>query len=281
MVTQAQIDQLKWYHDFDFPGNLRARMTDRENAAYFRLLWSFIHDQTAVIDVRGKSVLDVGCWDGYFSFLAEERGAARVLAVDDFSQNWGSTESFMLARTLKNSSVELMPDVSVYRLSERIREQFDVIFFFGVYYHLYSPFHALSELRARCHEQSLVLIEGEHIPNEAEAFARYRLDQPRLSKFVPTTRLLCDLLHASYFEVKSIARLGDLELVQKLKRSEPQDLLRVAAFAVKRKAAPSPAAMDLKTDHIFIVAQPFVRKNSFHQYKPPFGLAQFDPRWAE
>ena len=33
----------------------------------------------------------MGCWDGYWSFYAEQRGAARVLATDDASQNWAGS----------------------------------------------------------------------------------------------------------------------------------------------------------------------------------------------
>ena len=36
-------------------------------------------------DLRGKTVLDVGAWDGYFSFRAEEQGAARVVALDHYA----------------------------------------------------------------------------------------------------------------------------------------------------------------------------------------------------
>ena len=31
-------------------------------------------------DLTGKSVLDIGAWDGFFSFQAERNGAERVLA---------------------------------------------------------------------------------------------------------------------------------------------------------------------------------------------------------
>ena len=31
-------------------------------------------------DVSGRSVLDIGAWDGKFSFLAEQAGASRVVA---------------------------------------------------------------------------------------------------------------------------------------------------------------------------------------------------------
>ena len=38
----------------------------------------------AIPDVRGKSVLDIGAWDGKFSFEAERAGAARVVALDHY-----------------------------------------------------------------------------------------------------------------------------------------------------------------------------------------------------
>jgi ribosomal protein L11 methylase PrmA len=34
-------------------------------------------------DFAGMSVLDVGCFDGFYAFLAERRGAERVVAVDN------------------------------------------------------------------------------------------------------------------------------------------------------------------------------------------------------
>src|SRR6476619_3020009 len=43
--------------------------------------------------LSGRSVLDGGAWDGYFSFEAERRGASRVLATDSFAwsgPNWSS-----------------------------------------------------------------------------------------------------------------------------------------------------------------------------------------------
>ena len=38
-------------------------------------------------DFRGRTVLDIGAWDGYYSFLAERQGAARVVALDHYA--WG------------------------------------------------------------------------------------------------------------------------------------------------------------------------------------------------
>ena len=33
-------------------------------------------------DLRGKTVLDINTWDGFFAFEAERRGASRVVALD-------------------------------------------------------------------------------------------------------------------------------------------------------------------------------------------------------
>src|SRR6266496_2065088 len=38
------------------------------------------------LDFVGKRVLDVGCWDGLWSFEAERRGAGEVYATDCVSQ---------------------------------------------------------------------------------------------------------------------------------------------------------------------------------------------------
>src|SRR5271169_5632818 len=57
-------------------------------------------------DLRGKRVLDIGAWDGWFSFECERRGAS-VVAVDCVE-----LDTFLEARRLLNSKVEyLMLDV--------------------------------------------------------------------------------------------------------------------------------------------------------------------------
>ncbi|MBT7362842.1 MAG: hypothetical protein HN813_12755, partial [Rhodospirillaceae bacterium] len=43
-------------------------------------------------DLTGKRVLDIGAWDGYWSFEALKRGAEQVIAIDDFSDYVGHLE---------------------------------------------------------------------------------------------------------------------------------------------------------------------------------------------
>jgi tRNA (mo5U34)-methyltransferase len=42
--------------------------------------WEALHLPSLI----GKSVLDVGAWDGWYSFRAESEGAARVAALDSY-----------------------------------------------------------------------------------------------------------------------------------------------------------------------------------------------------
>src|SRR5437588_11652940 len=67
-----------WWHSIDLgdgvvtPGHKSPTMLDDE--------WQSLN----LPDLCGKSVLDIGAWDGFFSFAAERAGAARVVALDHY-----------------------------------------------------------------------------------------------------------------------------------------------------------------------------------------------------
>jgi tRNA (mo5U34)-methyltransferase len=93
-------------------------------------------------------VLDIGAWDGFFSFEAERRGASRVLAADHYSwsgQSWGTKAGFELARSALGSRVEDV-DIDVMDLSPTRVGTFDVVLFLGVLYHLRHPLLALERV---------------------------------------------------------------------------------------------------------------------------------------
>jgi tRNA (mo5U34)-methyltransferase len=57
-------------------------------------------------DLSGQTVLDIGAWDGFFSFECERRGAARVLAIDTYAWDHHGQDGFLLAREALGSRVE-------------------------------------------------------------------------------------------------------------------------------------------------------------------------------
>lgn len=99
-------------------------------------------------DLSGKSVLDIGAYDGFFSFEAERRGARRVLAVDRHPVDH---LGFSLARDVLGSRVEYRMG-SVYDLAAETFGCFDVVMFAGVFYHLRHPLLALDRIHGVCRE---------------------------------------------------------------------------------------------------------------------------------
>ena len=259
---QAEIDQIHWYHEFDFGDGLKAR-SKTEDIANHRRLWQFIETNLDAVDFQGKTVLEIGAWDGYWSFYAERRGAKHVLASDDLTQNWSAGRGIMLARELLHSRIEVRQDVSIYELTSLSRK-FDIILCLGVYYHLIDPFYGLAQLRHCCHDDSLVLLEGDLAycgmePNEVRV--NYR---PELPAFFPSGPALGKLLQSVYLNVTSQALLESFR-----ERKTPRWF--------HRALPPSP----IRHDRGFTVCRPFQGVNDCHTYAPPFGLKAYDERFRD
>ena len=88
---KAQVDSIEWYHSISLPGGVVTPGVNNSPVALERL--------QLPASLSGKTVLDIGAWDGFYSFEAARRGASRVLATDSFVWNgrWGQT-GFNLAR---------------------------------------------------------------------------------------------------------------------------------------------------------------------------------------
>ncbi len=97
-------------------------------------------------DLTGKRVLDVGCAEGYFSFLAERNGAAEVVSIDSFPD---SVRRFNICRDALGSKATAYL-CNVYDLSPKTFGTFDVVLFYGVLYHLRHPLLALEKILSVC-----------------------------------------------------------------------------------------------------------------------------------
>jgi tRNA (mo5U34)-methyltransferase len=99
-------------------------------------------------NLRGWSVLDVGAWDGFFSFEAERRGARSVLATDHFcwgGGGWGTDAGFNLARKVLRSKVQAKR-IDVLDHSPETVGVFDLVLFLSVLYHMRHPLLALEKM---------------------------------------------------------------------------------------------------------------------------------------
>jgi tRNA (mo5U34)-methyltransferase len=92
-------------------------------------------------DLRGWSVLDVGCNAGFYSQEMKKRGADRVLGVDSDLRYLAQAE---FAASVAGLDIEFR-QMSVYDLPA-LEERFDLVLFMGVLYHLRHPLLALDIL---------------------------------------------------------------------------------------------------------------------------------------
>src|SRR6186713_416121 len=97
---RAAIRDVTWYHQIDLG---RGVITPGSDNTLARIAMIGLP-----AELCGQSVLDIGAWDGAFSFEAERRGADRVMAVDSFcwsGEGWGTKAGFECARRILGSKV--------------------------------------------------------------------------------------------------------------------------------------------------------------------------------
>ncbi len=137
-----------WYHRIQLPGGVVTPGWAPMDPEKYRV----------PADLTEKRVLDIGAWDGYWTFEALKRGAREVVAIDDFSDLLGQSgpkmrqawETFDLCRAALGWDARRCEriEMSVYNVSERRLGRFDVVFFFGTLYHLRHPLFALERIAA-------------------------------------------------------------------------------------------------------------------------------------
>jgi tRNA (mo5U34)-methyltransferase len=126
-----ELARLGWYHSMELPDGrviqgYQSLDVLRRRAAQFPI----------PADLHGRRVLDIGAWDGWFTFEMERRGA-QVVSVDSTS-----FERYRVAHDLLHSKAEYRID-DVCRLTPHTIGYFDIVLFLGVLYHLKHPVLAL------------------------------------------------------------------------------------------------------------------------------------------
>lgn len=138
-------------------------------------------------DFTGMRVLDVGTFDGFYAFLAEARGAERVLAVDNeqyihwVKTRWGKEleggEGFRAIHRLLDSTVEYLK-LDAFDL-DRVDDRFDLVYCFGILHRVQNPLGLLRRLRDRLDLDGKVLLETHGVPgNEGSEHGSVRVPEP-------------------------------------------------------------------------------------------------------
>jgi tRNA (mo5U34)-methyltransferase len=231
---QAEADSFAWYHSIDL-GN---GVTTKGQSAMAEMVTV---DQLP--DFQGRTVLDIGAWDGYYSFLAERSGAARVVALDHYA--WGvdfaartqywtqcfeqgvlpdqtrdttdfwradlpGRRGFDLAHQALDSRVEaVVADFTGTDLAAL--GTFDIVLYLGVLYHMKEPLSCLERVRAVTGDVAVIETVAAQVPgNEGrsllELHAGGELNADFGNWYVPTVEALSALARASGFTRVDVQR---------------------------------------------------------------------------
>jgi tRNA (mo5U34)-methyltransferase len=176
-AIERRIHELgEWFHNIDLRGVQTAPrhfLGDYPSVKWRRFAAAL------PADLRGRTVLDIGCNAGFYSIEMKRRGADRVVAID--SDNDYLDQARFAAEV---SGVDLeFRELSVYDVGT-LGEQFDIVLFLGVLYHLRHPLLALDLIHEHVARDLLVFqsmqrgskqiepLEGDYPFTEVEVFDR-------------------------------------------------------------------------------------------------------------
>ena len=126
-----------WFHNIHLP--------DGTQTAPDHFLGDFPHTKWQQLspllpeDLSGRTALDIGCNAGFYSLELARRGA-EVTAID-FDPNYLRQATWVLEQYQLSERVTLR-QMQVYDLAHE-EQQYDIVLFMGVFYHLRYPLLAL------------------------------------------------------------------------------------------------------------------------------------------
>jgi tRNA (mo5U34)-methyltransferase len=216
---RAEVARVRWFHRIDLGDGIVTPGAEDTPAKLRRI--------GLPGSLGGRTVLDVGAWDGFFSFECERRGAARVVAVDPAAwrpsaeNEWGSKRGFELARRALGSSVEDL-DIDLLDLSPERVGTFDVVLFLGVLYHLPDPLPVLERVASVTGDLLIVETHADLLGRRRPAMAFYpgaEVDGDPSTWWGPNPALLGELLRGHGFRSVEVVQADRL----------PRRLARAAA----------------------------------------------------
>lgn len=144
---RALADQVRglgtWFHNVRLDADRRVQTApDHPLGDFPSNFWQFFQ-HVVPPDLSGKTVLDIGCNGGFYAMEMARRGARRVLAIDH-DQTYLEQARFARDHLGYQDRIELR-QVDVYEVG-KLGEQFDLVLFLGVLYHLRHPLYALEQV---------------------------------------------------------------------------------------------------------------------------------------
>jgi SAM-dependent methyltransferase len=145
LEIRRRLEQYRFYHTIQLTDDIATPGTHVADPSVVNAL---------SVDLKGKRVLDIGCRDGLYSFIAERQGAEEVVGIDnDLSK---AAVEFLIPYF---GSAVTMHEMNLYQLTAAQFGTFDVLIFSDVLYHLRYPFRAFQILRELANPQAMLIVK--------------------------------------------------------------------------------------------------------------------------
>jgi tRNA (mo5U34)-methyltransferase len=211
---QAKLDaQGFWFHSFAFSNGCRTKGQDPSETKLHALnLPSLI----------GKSVIDIGTFEGYFAFQAKLMGASRVVACDHLVWSWpdfNARSNFELIRHVSASDVEDRT-LSVEDISPEELGEFDVTLFLGVLYHAPDMIGYLRKVRSVTREICIIetLVDGLQMDEPWTAYyPAGSLNNDASNWWGPNISCVLDMLRRVGFSSAQFVSIWDVNPIDRIR----------------------------------------------------------------
>ena len=211
-------DGRDWFHSFRFSSGLTTPGRDPSSKK--------LHHLCLPSKLSGLTVLDVGAYEGYFSFHMEQLGAEKVVAADEFVWSWLGTPAkphFDGVRQALSSEV-IDITTSVENLSLNIHETFDIVLFLGVLYHAPNMIEYLKQIRSMTRgvcilETYLDMLDVE--APAAEFFPAGAISNDSSNWWGPNVAAVAGMCERAGFAHTAFVNLWDINTRNQLKGGSP------------------------------------------------------------
>ena len=102
--------------------------------------------------LEGKTVLDIGAFEGFYSLICEQRGAKQIVAID----NAVNYKEFCYQEVTKLIGTKVEPQLLDVQCLDFIKQKFDIVLLFDVLFSLKDIFGTIDKVEKKVTQQLIV-----------------------------------------------------------------------------------------------------------------------------
>ena len=194
---REKLEQLKsggdWNHLFNFPGNIRTIEASKVSLSpgFSVIKWKKIEPIINALAPEGKTMLDVGCSDGYFSIMCAEKNMLNVCGIDPDSDR---IEKAIFAKDVYEIKNIEFKEYDLYKIDNNF-PKFDIVLGLGL-------IHRVPDLELCLQKLALVgkniILEFKYLDDNTSYDWHYHQGRTKSNKwnglyYVPTKKYVINL----------------------------------------------------------------------------------------